>query len=727
VTVLTIGADDFDSGGLTPARAWFDFSLFSIEVGSGRVVSTLTWRVFLDGDGDAQTELPAAVAGSAVEIASNLAGWSTVLVGGYPGGTITLTDLITDFGVARGTLVPLVPSPPSVQEVLGQAADAAAAASSSAAGAADSETAAASSAADAAATAATVAGSLATALEPVQDQITALEDAPGIDEIVYPMLGLGSKVGLLNSATDQVKWASFGDSYAMTIYTEIDDVLIRSVGGQAGAIFSFSGGVTSNATTGTVTDVTNEYRWVTGVASVLASAGASRTYGMGGSTATCTQIKVFHLNSGGTFKIQVDGVDHTTPAVGSDNSLGVTTISVAVGAHTVKVVQLTGSPIVLGAGFIDTTKNGLVPIALGAGGLALTSVTVQAWTNLGTFLADVLPDVLTFEMKEIVAGYAANLETFYETTSAAAPAMDVIAIGSTPIATDDASQVQMNELLRQATNEAGQIYWDSYSLFGSYAALVELGWQGDGVHVHAYANAYRGMRMLQDLGILNLPGRYDPLNVNADMVHVRTNLKMGREATTLPVFQVIPDLTFDQDVTVRTRRFLNFADEAGTLVARLTMTAGQTSIVPLRVQVGENMAGFFGVSATHVSARRSTMSQLADFSARALLPQMPATITVSAVAGAVVLDLSTGSAFAISMDANVTSLTFSNSPGSGAIVFIHFIQTAAGSKTLAGVAGGLRFAGGTPTLTATANKTDSFVFQAVPGGVLSEISRAMNK
>jgi hypothetical protein len=155
---LSITAIDFTALGLVPAQGrWFEFRRVLPEIGEG-VESTEPWKVRIDAEGHATTQLPDGSETNGLWIRSNVDGWLRISVGAYPE-TVTLAELVLEHQVDAGTLEPLVPLPPSTQEVLAQAAAAAESAGEGAAGSASSATAAASSATAASSSATASAGS----------------------------------------------------------------------------------------------------------------------------------------------------------------------------------------------------------------------------------------------------------------------------------------------------------------------------------------------------------------------------------------------------------------------------------------------------------------------------------------------------------------------------------------------------------------------------------------
>ena len=345
----------------------------------------------------------------------------------------------------------------------------------------------------------------------LQASLTLKENA---NQHKYLMGNFYKKLYTQKTGQAHVKWLTFGDSYAQLIYTQIGTPLSRVAGGFiAGAYFNGTyAGVTGNAVSGSVTENVSDFDgWVTGLTTTI-GAGGSKTYGFGGSTIPATTIKVYYIKepSAGTFKVQVNGVDATgytnVSAVGTLGTLGVITITQAKTTCNWAVVGLTGSVRIIGAGFEDSSGSGLITVNVAQGGIPLgggiNSVTGQATAlqNFNSFLADVQPTVMSFEMKENSSYYATALSTLFTGINTNLANTDVLLIGSPPIAVGDADQVIQNTQLESAATTFGYKYYDTYSLFKNYATLVALGWQGDGTHITIEANQYRGNMMFKYLG-----------------------------------------------------------------------------------------------------------------------------------------------------------------------------------------------------------------------------------
>ncbi len=371
----------------------------------------------------------------------------------------------------------------------------------------------------------------ATALPLSVEAVNALYLKENANQHKYLLGNFYNKIYAQKTGIASVKWLTFGDSYAQTIYKEIAPILQRMSGNNvSGAYFSGNtNGISNNATSGSVVDNTTDFQsWVTGLTTTF-SGGATRTYGAIGGAIYTTKIKLYYViePGGGTFKFQVNGVDATgytnVSTAGALGTLGVVTINQARTLCDWKVVNLTGTVKIIGTGYEDSTVSGLTTINVSQGGIPLNNAVsyASAMSNFNSFLADVQPTVFSFEMKEDSSYYATALNSFYTAINTNLASTDVINIGSTPIAVNDADQVIQNAQLETASAAFGHKYYDTYKIFKSYANLVSLGWNGDGTHVTAEANQYRGKLMLQDLGI-NSETEIMPNNIVNERINTKS-------------------------------------------------------------------------------------------------------------------------------------------------------------------------------------------------------------
>lgn len=86
-------------------------------------------------------------------------------------------------------------------------------------------------------------------------------------------------------------------------------------------------------------------------------------------------------------------------------------------------------------------------------------------------------------------------------------------------------------------------------------------------------------------------------------------------------------------------------------------------------------------------------------------------------AGTLTLDCSTGNVFAVSLNANITTLTLSNVPSTGTAYALTLAFTADGTARTVTWGSAVKWPGGTaPTLTSTSTKVDTFVLTTWDGG-----------
>lgn len=346
---------------------------------------------------------------------------------------------------------------------------------------------------------------------------------------------------------------ALGDSIANFKWRFMYDTLRRAWGGgdpgasigpgETGTGWSLPG-ITVNATSGTITSAVADFdAWFSGLTAQFAT-GASRTYGIGGVSATWDSAKVYYVkgntaNDGGTFKVQVDGVDETgMTSVATTNGsidLGILTLTRgSAAARALTVVNLTGAHRIIGVAFFDSTRGGVINGTVSQGGIPLNSAigTAGARTTLAAYLADYQPDLITLEMKEDSSYYAASLVTLLDLIKTAVPTATVVGIGSTPVLTGDPDQVIQNAQLKAACFAHGYTYWDGYTPVTDYATLNALGWAGDGTHVSDTANAFLAGLMIDDLHLLSHPAlRTSTRGVSAPKVMADSRIDLGAERT----------------------------------------------------------------------------------------------------------------------------------------------------------------------------------------------------
>jgi hypothetical protein len=524
----------------------------------------------------------------------------------------------------------------------------------------------------------------------------------------WPMRFLGKKVRSIKGGTPgRVKWLTTWDSYSQKLVGAASTYLQNAIGTSCGAYFTGTtgtGSVSVNASTGTITDNTADFtKWISGLTSTFA-AGATRTYGVGGSTFVGDKIKFYFINDGaGTFKVQVDGVDNTTPTVTADGSLGVVTIAAANAAHTVTIVGLTGTPTVVGPGYENTAASGMCFINVAQGGIGIEQPSAQAWTNFRTFLADVLPDVISFEAKETAATLTSSFDSYCTAITAGSPNTDVILIQSPPQSTAGADLIAQNVILRAKAVQYGFLTWDSYTPFKDYATITAMGMNGDGTHVSNDADVLRSLLLFRDMGIYQIMG-VQPLDVQATNVSASTAVKLGITPSA-PVLELDADTATDFDVTAKIKRNLTGKDSAGTAFFNLDSRngTGTPSAVPKWMQVGIGQAGFTAFDGTLVYVKAFSGGNMNSPGAMYGMSFIPVTKAIAlTVNGVVAMDAKLGGIQRVSLTANATSSTLANPVVDGHQLAIEWLQDATGGRTYVWPTN-CRFAGGVAPSDTTAS------------------------
>jgi Pectate lyase superfamily protein/Repeat of unknown function (DUF5907) len=188
-----------------------------------------------------------------------------------------------------------------------------------------------------------------------------------------------------------------------------------------------------------------------------------------------------------------------------------------------------------------------------------------------------------------------------------------------------------------------------------------------------------------------------------------------------------PPVVANGTTALTTSNSVTVQDHSGTTLLKVNdgNSNGAPAQVPAWTQFGSGMAGISGVSASLLDVRAYSSGNLnnpAHLKSRCFVSSV---VTLNNQSGTVTLDIASGSVFVVNMTGNVTSLAFSNSVTGGEDIEVHFVQDATGSRTLAGVSGSIRLAGGALTLTTTASKRDIVRFRSI-SGTFYEVARSMN-
>jgi hypothetical protein len=155
-----------------------------------------------------------------------------------------------------------------------------------------------------------------------------------------------------------------------------------------------------------------------------------------------------------------------------------------------------------------------------------------------------------------------------------------------------------------------------------------------------------------------------------------------------------------------------------------TFSAGTTGFTPSTATTGAvTLAGTLAVANGGTGVTTSTGSGSVVLSTSPTITTgtytgLRETKTAPAIsAGALTLNCSSGNVFAVSLNANITSITFSNVPTTGTAYALTLSFTADGTARTVTWGASVKWPGGTaPTLTSTSGKVDTFVLTTWDGG-----------
>ena len=153
---------------------------------------------------------------------------------------------------------------------------------------------------------------------------------------------------------------------------------------------------------------------------------------------------------------------------------------------------------------------GIVPLNFGRGNSTLAQNNYASQTILQFITADLGLSLVFCQAKEenAVVSVPAAMAVL------GGLAASVIVTGSLPDNGNEANQLASNAIFRTSALASGFAYADGYNVFGSYAELVRLGWQGDGVHPIDPANQYVAGLLIGELGTALFLGGQERRSVN---------------------------------------------------------------------------------------------------------------------------------------------------------------------------------------------------------------------
>jgi hypothetical protein len=376
---------------------------------------------------------------------------------------------------------------------------------------------------------------LASALDPAKgarlvgfDGVTVADELSSSYVIGSRLRRTHARIILANSGTlTRLTGFAFGDSVATTKMRHVIPSLDRMMGAPNTTSPQVTGVEASTASSselalgtnsGVVAATTDYAYWPTGEVWEFAN-GGSASFIVGGGNPNFTKLKIFYIKEpgAGSIDVRVNGVSvGTINAANATTALGVYTYTQALAQVPVQLVA-TGAVKVTKIHTANETISGVDYFVVGKGGAELTDwiASAQCRAIFQAFIADILPDLITYEMKEVdVPNLPTNIATLFGIFDAA-PMADKLVIGDTPRATGNADQLLQNQYLKQAiVTRPRYTYFDMYRAAVSYADMVTLGENGDGIHPGEVLNGFGGDLILHELGFTALAYAMTPRAVN---------------------------------------------------------------------------------------------------------------------------------------------------------------------------------------------------------------------
>lgn len=148
----------------------------------------------------------------------------------------------------------------------------------------------------------------------------------------------------------------------------------------------------------------------------------------------------------------------------------------------------------------------------------------------------------------------------------------------------------------------------------------------------------------------------------------------------------------------------------GTTLARTTVTASSAG--------GTTKISATSAAVVYITALTADLAQYDSVGALNVTNALREKKTAPTIsAGTLTLDCSTGNIFAVSLNAAITTLSFTNVPTTGTAFGLTLMFTADGTARSVTWGGSVKWPGGTaPTLTSTSTKVDTFVLITHDGG-----------
>lgn len=315
----------------------------------------------------------------------------------------------------------------------------------------------------------------------------------------------------------------------------------------------------------------------------------------------------------GTLLIQTstNGTDWTTEATietagAAETVVWTTTKTFSNQGYYLRCASQSGECRFIGMLGVRTTVGSIALGYLNRGGLSLADAVTCPDAAIIPVLQDIAPDLIFVHTDDAGYLYEAFLPALKRWVDAACPKASVVLIGNGP-KTDaqggDAASVVQCAVLRAAAISYGWSFVDSMKILRSYAELVNLGWQGDGLHLDAKAYSFVQSVMWRSFAISHLQARVQTGDIRAFGAtnnHLIRRMNFVRD----PVFGTAGSFGCDSsgndlDVTLRsTRKFRVLASDEVTERWVFADTVGSfVNQMPTNTRVGsQNGPGVFSGS-----------------------------------------------------------------------------------------------------------------------------------
>jgi hypothetical protein len=161
---------------------------------------------------------------------------------------------------------------------------------------------------------------------------------------------------------------------------------------------------------------------------------------------------------------------------------------------------------------VERTSHGVAVHNLSLGGLYLTNINSIDNSIATTILSHLKPSLCSLQEYIMQAGTdagtaASNLQTFITKTNTAWTGADWVHMQFCPtVNAPDEMVMAANIAGKEIVENAGRIWIDAWLGVPSYAAMVALGWQGDGIHFGYQYAQYLGGIVQRQLGFYGIVG-----------------------------------------------------------------------------------------------------------------------------------------------------------------------------------------------------------------------------